>query len=178
MMVTAPMMIATIAIILIMIASIGDIVIQVFSPLINCSPAVVHFRLFMRGGCIVAIAHIVAQFLPVVMKLLLALLDRPLVILHIMPGLRFHTGRQKEHAQCPGGQTDRYALRRKPPLSTAGALATDRQTKQMQMLCHYHDCEWEVLGIGVFVNSNSVQLTPGEYPRPQVVFAQQNRCTH
>jgi hypothetical protein len=108
----APMVIATVAIVTITIASIGDIVIQVFSPLIDCSPPVVHFRLFMRGGSIIAIAQIVAQFLPVVMKVFLALLDPRSVIPHILPRLRFHTGRQKEHAQCSGGQTHRYALHR------------------------------------------------------------------
>jgi hypothetical protein len=74
-----------VAIIVITIILIGDIAIQAFLPLSDCRAPPVHLRLLMCRGSIIAIAQIIAEFLPVVMELFPAILDSLSIGLHILP---------------------------------------------------------------------------------------------
>ena len=94
----------------------GSIVVQVFPPLTICSLPLFNFGLFALGGFIVAVTEIVAQFAPIMTDVFLALLDCILIILHILPGFRFDTRRQKKHTECSGGKTNCYSLHKGPPI--------------------------------------------------------------
>ncbi len=78
------MMMVVPVVIAIVIMATCYIVVQVFLPLANGSAPPIHFRPFMRCGCVVAITQIVAKFLSVVMELFMAMFDSFFIMMHIL----------------------------------------------------------------------------------------------